>query len=500
MKAMKRRSFLRTSALAATTSLFTPRGWSAPPHASARHLAARVVTAPANPLPAGKREPFGWKTAAIDAEPLVLAWPEFPADAKPSALRIAVGLDVRDEKLIDAVLPQTGRVLGTFDVRYGCIFQVFEIALAPADAAGIRREGVALRLTKGGPLRVFTEGDGIPAALQPHLLVPGTAGAMTEYFARMDSLACVQGFSWQEGCVLDGLLDLAAVPAHAHLKEAARRHLARFIIDGKLIYENHVSVVSDGRIYGIEGTLPFAALARLDPQNPALEIPLAFWAKRRGDEDAILDGHHTSSEGAYTVGYPLAILARLRKDDTLEQLALTQLRVRQARLFDGKMFWRTSEPKDAKIAKGNRAWARGVAWQLLGYARTLRELRHRADLAEHIAAFQQLAAWIAPYQRADGLWSVFVDQPELTPDTGGSAGIGAALAIGAQQGWLDAKANAAAAKTLTGLRAHLTPDGFLGGIAQANKGGEALQRGEYRVIYQMGMGLMAQLIAALETA
>ena len=29
---------------------------------------------------------------------------------------------------------------------------------------------------------------------------------------------------------------------------------------------------------------------------------------------------------------------RLRKDEALEQLALTELRVRQARLFDGKMF------------------------------------------------------------------------------------------------------------------------------------------------------------------
>lgn len=44
----------------------------------------------------------------------------------------------------------------------------------------------------------------------------------------------------------------------------------------------------------------------------------------------------------------------------------------------------------------------------------------------------------------------------------------------------------------------LTPHGFLGGVAQANKGGEELQRGSYRVIYQMGMGLLAQLIASLE--
>jgi len=172
--------------------------------------------------------------------------------------------------------------------------------------------------------------------------------------------------------------------------------------------------------------------------------------------------------------------------------------VRQGRLFDGKMFWRTSEPKDGVVQKGNRAWARGIAWQMLGFARTLRELNHRSDLADCIKSFQQLAAWVLPYQRDDGLWSVFVDQPQLTPDTSGSAGIAAALAIGAQQGWLDEDAKVAAAKTLAGLKLHLTQDGFLGGVAQANKGGEGLQRGEYRVIYQMGMGLMAQLIAALE--
>ena len=465
----------------------------------ARHLAARVVSAPDVPLPDGKREPFGWKTAAVGAVPMVLAWPDFPADAKPNALRITVGLDVRDEKLIDAYLPTSGRMLGTFDVRFGCLFQVFAISLAATDAADIQREGVALRLTKGAELRVFTGGEGMPAALQPHLLVPGTADAMTEFFARMDSLACVQAFSWQEGCVLDGLLDLAALPARAELKDAARRHFARYVKDGKLVYENHLSVPSDGRLYGIEGALPFAALAKLDPQSPLLDDALKSLLKRKDAEGCIQDGQHASSEGAYTVGYPLAVIAAQRKDDALEQVALTQLSVRQARLFDGKSFWRTSEPKDGETKKGNRAWARGFAWQFLGCARTLRELKHRSDLAPHIAAFQQLAAWVLPFQRADGLWSVILDKPELTPDTSGSAGIAAALAIGAQRGWLEANARTAAAKTLAGLKQHLTPDGFLGGVSQANKSNEDLQRGTYRVIYQMGMGLMAQLIAALET-
>ncbi|MBC8128247.1 MAG: glycoside hydrolase family 88 protein [Gloeobacteraceae cyanobacterium ES-bin-144] len=495
---MKRRHFLQRSAFAASATIIGPIAFAGTPLSRSRYLSARVVSSPDIPMPAGKREPSGWKTAAVGAIPLVLAWPDFPADAKPTALRITVGMDIRDEKLIEAYLLQSGRVLGTFDIRFGCLFQVYEIPLAPTDAADVQREGIALRLTKGAELRVFTEGVALPAALQPHLLLPGTADAMTEYFTRMDSLACIQSFSWQEGCVLDGLLDLSAMPAHANLKNTARQHLERFIINGKLNYEDTSSVAREGTAYGIEGTLPFAALAKLEPQSPLLEIALACWRERHDAEDAIIDGRQTSSEGAYTVGYPLAVIAKIRKDDALEKLALTQLRVRQARLFDGETFWRTSEPKDGDFQKGNRNWARGIAWQMLGFARTLRELKHRDDLDDLIASFKQISEWILSYQRPDGLWSVFVDKPELTPDTAGSAGIAVALAIGEREGWLEPKAKIAATKTLVGVQSYLTPDGFLGGVTQANKVGEDLQRGDYRVIYQMGMGLMAQLIAALD--
>lgn len=475
-------------------------GGLAAPHAKAegkplaRHLVAEV-TAPHVPFPADRRLPFGWRAAAIGAAPVSLRWPDLPLDAVPTRLRLTVALDVRDEKRIEAVLPQTGRVLGAFEVRFASLFQVYEIALAPGDAADLRREGVNLRLKKGAELHVFTGGDGIPSALLPHLLLPGDADALTEFFARLGSLASVQAFSWMEGCVLDGLLDLASLPAHAALREVAGQHLALFFQNGQLVYENQVSAPSDGRIYGIEGTLPFAALAKLQPQNPMIEIALKFWQSRKDAQSAIIDGKHTSSEGAYTVGYPLAVIGKARRDETLEQLALTQLRVRQARLFQGTTFWRTS---DEGGGKGNRNWARGIAWQLLGMVRTLRELKHRPDTADLIEQFRQLAAWAQPFQRADGLWSVFVDEPQLAPDTAGSAGIAAALAIGVREGWLDAQARRAAENARDGLKNYLTPDGFLGGVAQSNKGGEALQRGDYRVIFQMAMGLTAQLIAALE--
>ncbi len=62
---------------------------------------------------------------------------------------------------------------------------------------------------------------------------------------------------------------------------------------------------------------------------------------------------------------------------------------------------------------------------------------------------------------------------------------------------LDQNAAEPARRALQAVQAYLTPDGFLGGVAQVNKAGEALQRSTYRVISQMAMGMMGQLVAAL---
>jgi len=69
------------------------------------------------------------------------------------------------------------------------------------------------------------------------------------------------------------------------------------------------------------------------------------------------------------------------------------------------------------------------------------------------------------------------------------------LACGARLGVLPPAAGEAARRALATLYTHLTPDGLLDGVAQSNRGGEALQRSDYRVLAQMGMGLLAQLIA-----
>lgn len=494
---MNRRQFLQASCGAATA--FAIRSAiAADARSAARHLAARVVSSANLPVPRDKRAPFGWQTTTVtsaDKPPLLLAWPDLPADARSTHFRIAIGLDERDEKTLEIFLPKPQRVIGSIELRFVSQFQVYQLPLTALDMVEVRREGLALRLARGSNLEILTGGADAPAALMPHLLIPGTTQPLEEFFARMNSLACVQQFGWMEGCVLDGLLDLAELPHHAAMKEMARKHMALFFKDGKLIYENHLSVPSDGKIYGIEGTLPFAALARVEPQSPLHELALQSWRGRKRPGGSIQDGTNMTSEGAYTVGYALAEIARARKSDELMQQALAQVRLRQAALFDGKQFCRTL---DDAGKRGNRNWARGIAWQILGLARTLVVAKDRSDIADLVASLQQFGAWAIKLQRDDGLWSVFADEPKLTPDTAGSAGIAAALAIAARHRWLDAAARAAAQKTLAGLQKHLTPDGFLGGVSQSNKGGEGLQRSDYRSLYQMGMGLMAQLIAALD--
>jgi len=83
------------------------------------------------------------------------------------------------------------------------------------------------------------------------------------------------------------------------------------------------------------------------------------------------------------------------------------------------------------------------------------------------------------------------------PDTSGSVGIAAAIASGVNEGFLPSSKRDVPQKPWEGLVSYLTPDGYLSGVAQDNRGGIELQAGNYRVIAQMGMGLMAQLYAAL---
>jgi rhamnogalacturonyl hydrolase YesR len=113
----------------------------------------------------------------------------------------------------------------------------------------------------------------------------------------------------------------------------------------------------------------------------------------------------------------------------------------------------------------------------------------------------RLAELVLSCQREDGLWNCFVDDPATAPETSGTAGLAAALALSAQAGWIDEEpAQAAARRAYETLLSFVRPDGLLDGVAQSNRGGEELQRSSYRVLSSMGAGLFGQLHAALASS
>lgn len=473
------------------------------------HLPARVLNAPPIALPADRRLTRAWEAFAIPAsgESVHLRWNTFDLSTLPqrARLRVSVALDEREEKLLEAYLPRSGRVIGTFDIRYAHIFQPFEIALSGRDVREIAAHGVSLRLVKGNyPLWLhgMTSADvdpaGLCAAMMPHLIsdpIPALTAeqALGEMVARLASLASLQFFGWQEGCVLNGLLDLADRLPVGAAHAAIRDHL-RFFFDGqgRLSYVDDWSRPADGTIYGIECTLPFAVLAQIDPTHPTLREAVAFWQAARSADGTVQDADMLSAEGNYTVAYPMALLATALGQPELTTLALEQLRVRRDRLFVGDDFYLRVMSNGKRTF---RNWCRGVAWYLLGLTRTLGVLPPPPDLVAELA---RAAVWIARWQLPSGLWATFVDEPKVFPDTSGSAGIAAALALGVRYGLLPATYRTHAERALEALVGYLTPDGFLTGVSQVNKAGEALQRGTYRVMSQMGMGLLAQLVAALD--
>ena len=483
-------------------------GWCAAVHAGetvppAYHV-AQAVAAPSIALPAGKRLPFGWAGLPITPDrPTQLGWAPGGNRIAPGAaarFRLTLAVDDRSPRLIDVTLARTGRRLGTFDLRFAHALEIFELLLAADDAAAAAHEGLALQLRETGTPLWFVSSSSAPATcppeLQPHLWF---AGAPREgrkaFFDRFASHASVAPFGWMEGCVLDGLRDLAVGEDAARFAAARRGHWALFLDpDNRLVYEDPRSGVADDKFINIEETLPVADLALRDPHHRVVALALEYWARNTHPGGLIYSGTLVSAEGSYTVGYPLAVVAAQRGDRALAGQALTQLLGRRDRLWHAGALWLRHDEKGVRTF---RNWARGVTWHFLGMVRAWPHLRAAgANTAELEAEIRRTGAWARRYQREDGLWNCFLDDPACPPDTAGSAGIAAALALGAGLQVLTGDDLAAARRTLPALEGKLTPDGFLTGVAQSNRGGEALQRSDYRVISAMGMGLMAQLIAA----
>jgi rhamnogalacturonyl hydrolase YesR len=441
-----------------------------------------------------RRIPFGWSATELKADQPLPFVGATPTQDGPALFRFAVAADDRSPRR-ELVLRVAGggEVLARADVRYAPIFQSYLLEVSGADMTKASQCGVDL-VSNGSSDSLWLLSDTREEApdLELGWIRETRPGARMDFFyQRLRGLETIQPFGWMEGCVLDGLVDLSvATGDKAWCAVIQRRFDLFFDTRGDLSYENHRGVTCENMIYGVEGLLPMATLARLHASHPALGLVGRFVDSRLKSYGAVRDGGELTAEGCYTVAYPLAVMARM--DPKWVDIVLSELRIRHKLLRHGGAIYLRYHDDGSKTF---RWWARGVAWFLLGTIRALRELGQVPDdLRESISAE---ARRVIDFQRPDGLWGSYLDASDVAADSSGSAGIGAALALGAQMGILGPDAACAAQRCWVGLQSHLTSDGFLSGATQVNRGGEILQRSDYRVISQYAMGLMAQLAAVV---
>ena len=439
----------------------------------------------------------------IGAEDLWLVAASDRRDEGGAELRVTLGGEVPDVRAIRVALAASGRVLGEIDVRYGCTFQPFGLALNEADLRAALAEGLRLSATDAarGVLVLETEA-GLDAGLGPHLVSAGgamnTEDAWRVFDEALASTRTLQPFNWIEGCVMDGLRASGA-------EEALAEHVEYFFLGGRLDYTGPRGEPRRDEIFGIEALLPFAFLPA---GHPGIQIMATYVAAKTGADGLLLDRAEDAEgrprafteitiEGCYTLSYPLAVGCRRDGREAWRELAWAQIEARCEHLVrDGVVAQRArlgGEPEQAD-------WARACGWFLIGVARTAETLGECPPRI--VAVFAAVARRAVERQRADGLWSVYLNEPETGSDTSGSAAIAAGLALGARLGLVvepaDRKnAAGAARRALPGFVPHLTGDGLLGGVAQLNRGGEALQRGGFRVMAPFAMGLLASARAAV---
>ena len=433
----------------------------------------------------------------IGAEGLLLKTGETWEGEAEADVRITLGGEVEDIRQIRMAFAESGRILGELDVRYGCTFQPFAFRLCAKDARALCREG--LHLTAIDPMRpvtVMEPENALAGGLGPHLLRVESdrtdEQAWRDFEGMLASTQTLQPFNWIEGCVLDGLQAAGST-------EALAQHLGYFFPEGRLEYTGPRSEPRRQDIFGIEALLPFAFLPA---GHPGISLMKRFVAEKTGEDGLILDRGEDAEgrkrtyteitiEGCYTLSYPLAVRSCRDGHADWKPLAWAQIRARCRHLIhEGVVAQRArmgGEPEQPD-------WARAYGWFLLGVARTAETL---GDCPEDIAAtYAEVVRQVLSCQRDDGLWCVYLREPETGSDTSGSAAIAAGLAIGARPGLLsDPQLRQAAAdaarRSMRGFLPHLAADGMLGGVAQLNRGGEALQREGFRVLAPFAMGLLA---------
>lgn len=453
------------------------------------------------PFPKGKATPFAWNTFPVTRDAAALLRCNEPiADAREYAFRITAAYDLRTPCRVVLTTPKSTRRIATLRMDYATHLEPFEVALTKKDVAAVADEGVTLRLADDtcDTLWVFTgtsERDrNAPPALTPHIIAANAHATEKTACTMLSSFASISPFNWMEGCVLDGLSTLYEATKNACYDNAIEEHLFAYFNKTSFSYINYINEVREGTIGTIESTLPWATLAKQHPAHPAIDRALSFWRSHMNEDGVIRDEYCLSSEANYTLAYPLAVIGCVRDEKALSSLALTQLRARRDGLFTDKNLLCQRKERGEDVLPG---WSRAYAWYLLGLVKTLSYIPSDMDTRDLEDEFRRLASFLVAHLRDDGIWPCIIGDAGITPDTSGSAGIAAALALGIYEGILDESYRVVVEDAYLELSRFLTPDGFLSGVAQVNRGGYELQAGTYRVISQFALGLYGVLAGAL---
>ncbi|MDR6562280.1 MULTISPECIES: glycoside hydrolase family 88 protein [unclassified Arcicella] len=449
-------------------------------------------------LPEGKYIPFDLSFGEISLRQEVkLSWNQsIPDKTEFVRLRITSATDVRETLVLEVRTAISGKKIAVWDFRFAALLQPFELEIPAKHIKAVFSEGVTLRMIEGTkPFWFFTGSSSektAPQAYLPHLLVYGEELQKDAWKDRLLSFGSLQTFGWQQGIVWDGLLDLSKHSTKA--KTVLEQQLNLYFANNSLVYCNLNNIKTIEKIHTVESILPFAILAQTNPTHPLLETAISFCEAHANTLGVIADGtgnnRMVKTEECYTVSYPLAVLAKVLNRPDLVKLSIETLKSRIEVLEKGNSIYQRGTEQGELFFEN---WSRGVAWYLLGLAKTLVHLPESTEKESLTISFKKSVEKVLTYQQHNGLWYNFFHQPDTGFETSGTAGIAAALKVGFQHGFLNETAKKAAMNASIGLFPYLAPDGYLTGTAQVNKGGEALQKNGFRVISPYTLGFLAHL-------
>ncbi len=429
---------------------------------------------------------------------------DLPAGSKAKAfLRLQVAIDTRNEDEVEVYLARSGKKIGHLSIWYPTGLQIFETPL-DCTVDSLRNEGIRFKLL-GGSYDVFFFS--FSSDNGSHLLLveeDWKAGFPDEEW---QNLLCsdrsLQPFGWTEGCTLDGLQELYMRKNDMNALRAIKQHLGYYLPDEKnLVYVDLWARPKDNTFTNLEAGLPFATIARYQSSHASVELFVNFCKERFG-EDGRYKPDGLSTEGCYTLAYPLTALGTALKAPGLYEMALLELEQRIRYLTDDGAVYNIGSISKGKT-RIRRNWGRGYVWFLLGIVRCGEILQNESPLKNDPRVgrlkevYRHYAHIALSFMQPDHSWKAYLDQPETRFESSATAGLAAAFAHGHRIGWLPEFSQKDLLAVYNRVLKSTTADGFLTDVTQHNAGSiNLLQRGSYRVIAQYAIGFLGHIKAHL---